>query len=73
MYQHKKCVMKFSLNLNISYRCPECWKYAPPIASGATFIVSPISIKMQWQAEVIKHINKDKFKVGLSSNVYLLE
>lgn len=67
LYQHIACVGKFStspLQRN-TYRCPACWENQEPIDSGATFIVSPPAIKMQWQAEIHKHTIKKDFKVEL--------
>lgn len=63
-YQHAHCVSKGQTDL-VDYQCPECWsKVTTIIPSAATFIVSPPSIKMQWQKEIEKHVSLDEgFKV----------
>lgn len=65
LHQHIECVGKFSTTpLHPStYRCPGCWENQEPVISGCTFIVSPPAIKMQWKAEIHKHIVKKNFKV----------
>lgn len=64
-FQHKKCVFKHSTSANPeeNYICPECWLFEPQIPSAGTFIVSPASIKMQWYAEIQKHISNERLKV----------
>ncbi|XP_037950755.1 E3 ubiquitin-protein ligase SHPRH-like [Teleopsis dalmanni] len=61
--QHRKCVSTYdedhSANVNEPYMCPACWEQETKtnlIESGATVIVSPTTIKMQWYAEIKKHI-----------------
>lgn len=64
-FQHRKCVSKYSPDqfVQTQYICPDCWRYEAPVQSKATFIVSPKSIKMQWQSEIAKHVNDPSFKV----------
>lgn len=63
-FQHEKCVTKYSLRPIVNYICPECWKSEAPIQSSTTFIVSPPSIKMQWNEEIQKHIANSSFRVS---------
>lgn len=65
-FQHENCVAKYSLKPIVNYICPECWKLELPIQSSTTFIVSPPSIKMQWNEEIQKHIGNSHFRVSIS-------
>ncbi|EDV96515.1 E3 ubiquitin-protein ligase SHPRH [Drosophila grimshawi] len=58
LYQHQMCVVDDTS----VYICPNCWKEWKQdcfklIESGATIIVSPNAIKMQWYQEISKHIS----------------
>ena len=69
--QHKECVYKNnkSFKTNKKYLCPSCWKYENPVNSSATIIITPCSIKYQWQSEVIKHIKKNNFNMLIYDGV----
>lgn len=68
-FQHENCVAKYSLKPIVNYICPECWKLELPIQSSTTFIVSPPSIKMQWNEEIQKHIGNSHFRVSIASDI----
>ncbi|XP_055700948.1 E3 ubiquitin-protein ligase SHPRH [Phlebotomus papatasi] len=61
--QHQTCVVRVAENPPEKYICPDCWKKEPPVESKATFIVSPASIKKQWESEIIRHIRDPNFRV----------
>lgn len=75
LWQHRKCIKDEHHN----YMCPNCWTEATAdrcsqlVESGATVIVSPNVIKMQWYHEISKHINSS-LKVllypGLHSGIW---
>ncbi|XP_044756394.1 E3 ubiquitin-protein ligase SHPRH [Coccinella septempunctata] len=58
--QHKEC-LGYEKRLG-EYRCPSCWLEYPLIESGATLIVTPVSLRTQWCNEIKKHVDK-KLKV----------
>ncbi|KAG4066978.1 hypothetical protein HA402_007726 [Bradysia odoriphaga] len=68
-FQHEVCVAKYSVKPIVNYICPECWKLEPLTHSPSTFIVSPPSIKMQWQDEIQKHIADTKFRVLIYNGI----
>lgn len=58
LWQHKYCMNSSD---DIPHLCPNCWAEVVEssgqlIETGATFIVSPNAIKMQWFREMKKHI-----------------
>ncbi|KAH8406912.1 hypothetical protein KR222_011423 [Zaprionus bogoriensis] len=60
LWQHRKCIRDDYEN----YMCPNCWTECTAaegcselVRSGATVIVSPSVIKMQWHHEIGKHID----------------
>lgn len=63
--QHRRCVLKHWTGQTPieEYICPDCWRNEPLTKSGATFIVSPKTIKMQWFNEIKKHIENGRLKV----------
>ena len=69
--QHAKC-----LNYQLSdpyrgqYFCPHCHVINPPIASGATLIVTPESISYQWVDEILKHVHNDNLSVFVYKGVH---
>ncbi|XP_058066092.1 E3 ubiquitin-protein ligase SHPRH [Anopheles bellator] len=69
--QHRSCVLRHrsQRSADREYLCPECWRTEPLVESGATIIVSPVSIKHQWASEIAKHINKPDFSVFLYDGV----
>ena len=71
LFQHIKCVLtKSHADNNEPYWCPECWKSKPMVLSSSTFIVSPPSIKLQWEDEVATHIvGGTSFKVLIYNGI----
>uniref|UniRef100_A0A1B0GI16 Putative dna repair protein rad16 n=1 Tax=Lutzomyia longipalpis TaxID=7200 RepID=A0A1B0GI16_LUTLO len=61
--QHRGCVIRREEDTPGRYICPECWKNEPPVESKATFIVSPASIKKQWESEIVRHVRSPNFRV----------
>ncbi|XP_030385375.1 E3 ubiquitin-protein ligase SHPRH [Scaptodrosophila lebanonensis] len=60
LWQHKHCVRHKDEFNEDSYMCPECWTelaVTDLVESGATIIVSPSAIKMQWFYEISRHIS----------------
>ncbi|KAH8342380.1 hypothetical protein KR059_004122 [Drosophila kikkawai] len=60
-WQHKHC-MGTQNTADLPHLCPECWSELAKtreilVETGATFIVSPCAIKMQWFHEMKKHIS----------------
>ncbi|KAJ6644542.1 E3 ubiquitin-protein ligase SHPRH, partial [Pseudolycoriella hygida] len=68
-FQHVSCVAKYSQKPIVNYICPECWKLEPLVDSSTTFIVSPTSIKMQWNEEIVKHIANDNVRVLIYNGI----
>lgn len=57
-------------DLNIcSFLCPHCQVGSDPIPSGATLIVTPMSIHHQWLEEIKKHLQKGSVKVFVYEGV----
>ncbi|XP_017102596.2 E3 ubiquitin-protein ligase SHPRH [Drosophila bipectinata] len=59
LWQHKHCMNSSD---DIPHLCPNCWADVVEssgrlVETGATFIVSPNAIKMQWFREMKKHIS----------------
>lgn len=74
LYQHKRCVQKnrpkTSIETTENYLCPKCWTLTDQlIESGATIIVSPSTIRKQWETEIRKHINDPSFKILIYNGV----
>ncbi|XP_053664769.1 E3 ubiquitin-protein ligase SHPRH [Anopheles marshallii] len=70
--QHRKCVLKHhqpKQNIPSRYICPECWRTEPLVESGATIIVSPASIKHQWESEIRKHVSDPNFRLFVYNGV----
>uniref|UniRef100_A0A182LS81 RING-type domain-containing protein n=1 Tax=Anopheles culicifacies TaxID=139723 RepID=A0A182LS81_9DIPT len=71
--QHRKCVLTHHQPLRNKatrrYICPECWRTEPLIESGATIIVSPASIKHQWESEIYKHVRDPSLRVFVYNGV----
>ncbi|XP_050073071.1 E3 ubiquitin-protein ligase SHPRH [Anopheles maculipalpis] len=71
--QHRKCVLKHHQpdrkKSTFRYICPECWRTEPLVESGATIIVSPASIKHQWENEIRKHVCDPSFRVFVYNGV----
>ncbi|XP_059615593.1 E3 ubiquitin-protein ligase SHPRH [Phlebotomus argentipes] len=61
--QHMRCVGWRTHDQCEKYICPECWKSEPLVQSKATFIVSPASIKRQWETEIARHVRDSNFRV----------
>uniref|UniRef100_A0A182SRK5 RING-type domain-containing protein n=1 Tax=Anopheles maculatus TaxID=74869 RepID=A0A182SRK5_9DIPT len=59
--QHRECVRTHHQSQR--YICAECWRTEPHVESGATIIVSPASIKYQWESEIRKHVCDPSFRV----------
>uniref|UniRef100_A0A182PQI4 Helicase C-terminal domain-containing protein n=1 Tax=Anopheles epiroticus TaxID=199890 RepID=A0A182PQI4_9DIPT len=51
------------------YICPECWRSEPMVKSGATIIVTPASIKLQWMSEIRKHVSDPNFRVFVYNGI----
>uniref|UniRef100_A0A182NHY7 RING-type domain-containing protein n=1 Tax=Anopheles dirus TaxID=7168 RepID=A0A182NHY7_9DIPT len=72
LLQHRKCVLKQCQpggTASRRYICPECWRTEPMVESGATIIVSPASIKHQWESEIRKHVSDPNFRVYVYNGV----
>uniref|UniRef100_A0A182WJB3 RING-type domain-containing protein n=1 Tax=Anopheles minimus TaxID=112268 RepID=A0A182WJB3_9DIPT len=71
--QHRKCVLKHhqpeGKKNTGRYICPECWRMEPLVESGATIIVSPASIKHQWESEIRKHVCDPNLRVFVYNGV----
>lgn len=70
--QHRTCVLKYVNEAECfedHYICPECWHSQPLVHSGATFIVSPASIKMQWHDEIVRHIMGNELRVFIYDGI----
>uniref|UniRef100_A0A182XYS9 RING-type domain-containing protein n=1 Tax=Anopheles stephensi TaxID=30069 RepID=A0A182XYS9_ANOST len=72
--QHRTCVLKHyepdhNRTTRRRYICPECWRSEPLLESGATIIVSPASIKHQWESEIRKHVSDPSFRVFVYNGV----
>ncbi|XP_308421.5 E3 ubiquitin-protein ligase SHPRH [Anopheles gambiae] len=67
--QHRKCVLNHFTQPNEQYICPECWRTQPMVKSGATIIVSPASIKHQWESEIRKHVTDPNFRVFIYNGI----
>lgn len=65
--QHRKCVdqQNSEITPDTSYICPGCWESEQPICVKTTFIVSPQSIKMQWNTEIEKRIQSGTISVSV--------
>ncbi|XP_053674270.1 E3 ubiquitin-protein ligase SHPRH [Anopheles nili] len=72
LLQHRKCVLKHHTpgqGNKLKYMCPECWRTKPLVESGATIIVSPASIKYQWESEIRKHITDPNFRMFVYNGI----
>lgn len=68
--QHKECVAKYRLDETQVYMCPSCWQRSEILVdSSATIIVSPTAITNQWQSEIAKHINDERFKIFIYNGI----
>uniref|UniRef100_A0A182R7E4 E3 ubiquitin-protein ligase SHPRH n=1 Tax=Anopheles funestus TaxID=62324 RepID=A0A182R7E4_ANOFN len=70
--QHRKCVLKHhppERSKATRYICPDCWRTEPLVESGATIIVSPASIKHQWESEIRKHVCDPNIRVFVYNGV----
>lgn len=73
-FQHLKCVQKNrvvnSKETDDNYICPQCWTSLDVIESKATLIVTPHSIKKQWESEIAKHVgDRENFRVLIYEGV----
>ncbi|EDW50688.1 GM14768 [Drosophila sechellia] len=79
-WQHEMC-MTISDTSDVPHMCPSCWSELVKsgerlVESGATMIVSPNAIKMQWFEEIHKHISpslKVLLYFGLHSTFWMVE
>jgi len=61
-WQHEMCMDVFLTKHDVPHLCPSCWSELAKsgerlVESGATIIVSPSAIMMQWFQEIHKHIS----------------
>lgn len=70
--QHRSCVFKqqFTETDDVIYVCPFCWKSSKEIIdSKTTIIVTPTSIKHQWEQELQRQIADKSFKTYIYEGI----
>lgn len=66
-YQHVNCVLANAIEQPKIHICPSCFNNEDLVESGATIIVTPVAIQMQWKSEIEKHLKMQNKKVNINS------